>query len=131
MGLRCLGPTKDIGSHITGTVVRSTRRGKVLGRNSIVVRPASKGAKVKLTSVTTTGKCETVLAVPRAVDIRQEGVLGTCKTRVMLARNAGKVGKTVTGTRRLTGRVPGDFVPKRFIGPTGSGTRERAAKPRV
>lgn len=130
-GLRCFGPTKSMGSEVTGRVVRRTRESKGLGPNSAVVRPASKGAKVKLTTVTTTGKCGVVVILPRAVSVREEGVVGTCNTRLILSSNAGNVGKTVTGTRRLRRRVPSDFVPRRFRGPTGPRTREGAANPRV
>lgn len=130
-GLRLFGPTNDIGSEITETVIRSTRGDNGLGGNSAVVRPASNGANVNLTSMTATGNCGAVLAVPRAVDIREEGLLGTCNTRVILASNAGNVDNTVTGTGRLRGRVSNNVVLNRFRGPTGPGTRFSAANPRV
>lgn len=131
MGLRCFGPTKDIGSHVTLTVVRSTRSGKVLGPNTAVVRPADNGANIKLTFISTSGKCGLVLAVPSAVDMRQEGLLGTLKTRLMLAPNTSKVGNTVTGTRRLGTGAPNTIVLRRFRGPTGPTIRIQAAKRRV
>lgn len=131
LGLSRLGPTNDVGSHVTLTVVGRTRTSNRLGPKTIVVRPADNGANVNLTTVTTSQKCHVVLAVPRDVDIRQQGVLGTCKTSVILARSDRKVGKTVTGTRSLTTTAPNSFVPDRFAGPAGPETRCRAANIRV
>lgn len=130
-GLRCFGPTKDIGSHVSLTVIRSTRTGKALGSNTAVVRPADKGANINLTFITTTGNCGLVLAVPSAVDVRHEGLLGTLKTRLILAPKTGKVGKTVTGTRRLETTAPKSIVLRRFRGPTGPTIRIHAANRRV
>lgn len=130
-GLRSFGPTKDIGSHITFTVVRSTRTHKTLGPKTAVVRPADNGANIKLTVMTAVGKCRLVLAVPRAVDIRHHGLLGTLNTRVMLASKLTNVTNSVTGTGRLQSTVPNTIVLRRFRGPSGTGTRRRAAKRRV
>lgn len=130
-GLRCFGPTNDIGSHITLTVVRSTRTGKLLGPNTAVVRPADKGANMKLTFITTTGNCGLVLAVPSAVDLRHHGLLGTLNTRLILASNTSNVGNTVTHTRRLGTTGPNSLVLRRFSGPTGPTVRRHAAKRRV
>lgn len=131
IGLRCFGPTKDIGSHVTLTVVRSTRMGNILRTKTAVVRPADNGAKMKLTFITTTGNCGLVLAVPSAVDIRHHGLLGTLKTRLILAPNTSNVGKTVTGTRRLGTTAPSSIVLRRFRGPTGPTVRLHAANLRV
>lgn len=130
-GLRTFGPTKDIGSHMTLSVVRSTRRHKVLGPKTAVVRPADKGANMNLTVITAVGKCRLVLAVPRAVDLRHEGLLGTLKTRVMLASKLGKVTNSVMGTRRLGTAVPNSIVLRRFRGRSGTTIRRRAANRRV
>lgn len=130
-GMRFFGPNKDMGSHITLTVVRSTRRGNVLGPNTAVVRPADNGANMNLTLMSTMGNCRLVLAVPRAVDIRHEGLIGTCNTRIELADNGSKVPNTVGTTRRLHSSVPNSIVLKRFAGPTGPTGRCTAAKPRV
>lgn len=131
MGLRCFGPTNDIGSEVTGGVLSSTRTGNLVGGSAAVVRPADNGANVNLDSITTTENCGVVVAVPRAVDIRHELLVTTCNTGLILASNTGNVGNTVTGTGRLRRRAPGDFVPNRFMGPTGPRTRFRAANPRV
>lgn len=130
-GLRSFGPTKDMGSHITLSVVRSTRREKILRPNTAVVRPADNGANIKLTVITAVGKCHLVLAVPRAVDLRHHGLLGTLKTRVILAGKRGKVTNSVTGTRRLGGSVPNSIVLRRFRGPTGARIRTQSANRRV
>ncbi len=130
-GLRCLGPTNSIGSETTETVVSTTRHSKLLYTSSIVVRPASNGANVKLYSITTIHNCGIVVIVPSAVSRRQHVVVGTCNTRLILASNGLNVTNTVTGTSRLTTRVPRDFITKRFAGPRGTETRFRAAKPRV
>lgn len=130
-GLRTFGPTKDIGSQITLSVVRSTRTHKILGPNTAVVRPADKGANIKLTVISAVGNCRLVLAVPRAVDLRQEGLLGTLNTRVMLASKLKNVTTSVTGTRRLHSDVPNSIVLRRFRGPTGTTIRRQAANRRV
>ncbi len=130
-GLRFFGPTNDIGSEITLGVVRTTRGSNDLGGNNAMVRTASNGANVNLTTVYATGKCGSVVMVPRAVSIRHEGLVTSFNTRIMLARNTGNVGNTVRGTRRVGERARGDVVTNRFCGGTGPRTRCGAATPRV
>lgn len=97
-----------------------------------VIRPASNGANVTLTFITTTHNCGLALAVPTSVDLRHHGLLGTLNTGLMLARTPGNVNNTVTGTRRvITDSPDGCLLLRRFGGPTGPRVRRGAAKPRV
>lgn len=132
VGLRKVGPSTSIGSHVNVGVVRTTRTRKLVAPNgAALIRPASNGANVTLTVTTTTGNCQLVLAVPRAVDSRQQTVLQTCKTRLRLAPNVTKVSNYVRQTRRVLSTLPSTCVLRRFHGPTGPSVRHHAATRRV
>ncbi len=111
IGCRKLGINNSVGAHATLDVVRTTRTGNVVGGSAMVIRPADNGRNVNLSLVNTIGKCGIIVVVPSSMDRREHGLIGTCKTRLILVRSSnsvnGYVRRYLGATLGVRGRGPG------------------------